>query len=214
MNQGSHGARGPRPTKVSLRERLRLAVHESLLDATERAIVEDGVEAASLQSIARRADVAVGTIYNYFNDRQELFRELFMKRRTEVLAAVDAGMKEAQGKPFEAQLESFARALLGHYDTRRDFMRVVFASETLRLQMMCDKAGRLRPFLHELESRAQRIMRVGVAEQRIAEDDVPLLAAVFTSVLRGVVAVRLDQMAVLSDAAPRVVELFCQGAVR
>jgi len=204
MNQGSRG----------LRARLRLAVHESLLEATERAIVEDGVEAASLQSIARRADVAVGTIYNYFNDRQELFRELFMKRRSEVLAAVDNGMKEAADATFEVQLEAFARALLGHYDMRRDFMRVVFASETLRLQMMCDKAGRLRPFLHELESRAQRIMHVGVREGHMREDDVELFASVFTSVLRGVVATELDQMTVLADAAPRVVDLFCHGAVR
>jgi AcrR family transcriptional regulator len=204
MNQGSRG----------LRARLRLAVHESLLEATERAIVEDGVEAASLQSIARRADVAVGTIYNYFNDRQELFRELFMTRKTEVLGAIDAGLKEAAHASFEGQLEAFARALLGHYDMRRDFMRVVFASETLRLQMMCDKAGRHRPFLSELESRAERIMRLGVREKRVHEDDVELLASVFTSVLRGVVAQRLDQTAVLADAAPRVVELFCHGAMR
>ncbi len=204
MNQGSRG----------LRARLRLAVHDTLLEATEQSIVEDGVDGASLQSIARRADVAVGTIYNYFNDRQELFRELFMRRRSEVLGAVDAGMKEAADAPFAAQLEAFARALLGHYDLRREFMRVVFASETLRLQLMCDKAGRHRPFLAELESRAERIMRVGVHEGRIQEDDVELFASVFTSVLRGVVAQRLDQTTVLADAAPRVVDLFCHGAVR
>jgi AcrR family transcriptional regulator len=197
-----------------LRERFRHAVRDSLLEAAERSIVEDGVEGASLQSIARRAGVAVGTIYNHFNDRQELFSELFGMRRIEVFATIDAAMKAAQKGSFEVQLEAFARALLGFYDQRREFMRVVFASDTLKLQMMCDKSGRFRPFLHELQSRAERIMGVGVRERRVVEDDVELLASVFTSILRGVVATRLEQGVRLADAAPRVVELFCQGASR
>ena len=195
-----------------LRERFRHAVRDSLLEAAERSIVEDGVEGANLQSIARRAGVAVGTIYNHFHDGQELFRELFAMRKFEVFAAIDTAMKGKAKARFEEQLEAFARALLGHYDLRRDFMRVVFASDTLRLQMMCDKAGRYRPFLHELQSRAERIMRSGVRERRLEEDDVELMASVFTSILRGVVATRLDQGQGLADAAPRVVEIFCKGA--
>jgi AcrR family transcriptional regulator len=195
-----------------LRARFRHAVRDAVLEAAERSIVEDGVEGASLQSIARRAGVAVGTIYNHFSDRQELFRELFSMRKVEVVATIDAAMKGSHKASFEKQLEAFARALLAYYDVRREFMRVVFGSDTLRLQLMCDKAGRFRPFLHELQSRAERIMRVGVRERRIEEEDVELLASVFTSVLRGVVHTRLDQGAVLADAAPRVVEIFCKGA--
>src|SRR5258708_3175561 len=118
MNQDSPAKIQPR-----MRERMRLAVHESLLEAAERAVVQEGVEGRSLQSIARRAGVAVGTIYNYFADRQELVRELFSKRRDELLHAIDAGMKRGT---FELELEAFARAFLAHYDKRRDFMRVVF----------------------------------------------------------------------------------------
>ena len=197
-----------------MRERVRLAVRESLLEAAERAVVEEGVEGASLQSIARRAGVAVGTIYNYFADRQELFRELFGQRRDELLHALDQAMKQTSRGAFDAQLEAFARAFLAHYDMRRDFMRVVFASEPLRLQMMCDKQGRFRPFLNELQSRAERIVRVGVREKRLREDDVELFAQIFTGILKGVVATRIEQRGELEDAAPRVVEIFCHGAVR
>ena len=130
--------------KERLRARLRVAVRDSILEAAERAIVEEGLEGASLVSIARRAGVAVGTIYNYFVDRQELFRELFMTRKTELVTALDVGMKDVARAPFEKQLETFALTFLETYDARRDFMRVVMGSEPLRLQMMCDRAGRLR----------------------------------------------------------------------
>jgi AcrR family transcriptional regulator len=195
-----------------LRARLRLAVHESLLEAAERAIVEEGVEGASLLSIAKRAGVAVGTIYNYFSDRQELFRELFTNRKADLLSALDVGMKSAAGEPFVVQLERFAHILLTHYDARREFMRVVLASEPLRLQMMCDKAGRMRSIANDMQNRAERVMRVGAQEKRIRENEVGLLATVFTSILRGVLLARIDDKGALAESAPRAVELFCNGA--
>jgi AcrR family transcriptional regulator len=198
-----------------LRARIKLQVHESLLEAAERSIVEDGVEGASLLSIAKHAGVAVGTIYNYFHDRQELFRELFSKRRSEMLSAIDQGMKEVDGEAFRAQLDHFAHVLLSYYDGRREFMRVVFASEPLRLQMMCDKAGRMRPYAQELNARAERVMRVGVREGLVRDDDLALFTSVFTSILKGVLVATLDEgeNENLADVAPRAVRLFCQGAL-
>jgi membrane fusion protein (multidrug efflux system) len=146
--------------KERLRARLRVAVRDSILEAAERSIVEEGLEGASLLSIARRAGVAVGTIYNYFHDRQELFRELFGTRKAELVTALDHGMKDVSGEPFDAQLETFARIFFATYDARREFMRVVMGSEPLRLQMMCDRAGRLRSVIQELQTRAERVMRV------------------------------------------------------
>src|SRR5438132_14377847 len=103
-------------TPLKLREKLRATVRDSLLEAAELAIVEDGVEGASLASIARRAGVAVGTIYNYFGDRQELFYELFTQRKSDLVSNVDAGMKAAGSEGFIAQLETFGVLLLTHYD--------------------------------------------------------------------------------------------------
>jgi hypothetical protein len=93
-------------------------------------------------------------------------------------------------------------------------MRVVLASEPLRLQMMCDKSGRLRTVSNELQSRLERMMRVGVKEKRVREEEIALLATVFMSMLRGVLLARLDDKGNLADSAPRVVELFCHGALR
>jgi AcrR family transcriptional regulator len=197
-----------------LREKLRATVRDSLLEATESAIVEDGVEGASLASIARRAGVAVGTIYNYFGDRQELFYELFTQRKHDLVSNVDAGIKAAGSEAFTSQLQTFAQLLLTHYDARREFMRVVLASEPLRLQMMCDKNGRIRSMGNELQARVEKIMRAGVREKKVREDDVVLGAIVFLSILRGVLLARLDDKQKLADSAPRAVELFLNGIVK
>ena len=197
-----------------LREKLRATVRDSLLEAAERAIVEDGVEGASLASIAKRAGVAVGTIYNYFGDRQELFYDLFTQRKSDLVTAMDAGMKAAGHEAFAAQLETFAHLLLTHYDARREFMRVVLASEPLRLQMMCDKAGRVRSMNNELQARVEKIMRSGVREKKIREEDVELGAILFLSILRGILLALIDDKRKLADSAPRAVEVFCRGVMR
>jgi AcrR family transcriptional regulator len=197
-----------------LRARFRVAVRDSLLEAAERAIVEEGVEGASLLSIAKRAGVAVGTIYNHFHDRQELFHELFTQRKSELVSKVDAEMKTWADAGFEEQLGKFATLLLSHWDSRREFMRVVLASEPLRLQMMCDKSGRLRTLGNELQARLERVMRAGVREKRVREPEVALLATVFMSILRGVLLARIDDKENLADSAPRTVEMFCHGALR
>ena len=197
-----------------LREKLRATVRDSLLEAAERAIVEDGVEGASLASIARRAGVAVGTIYNYFGDRQELFYELFTQRKSDLVTNMDAGMKAAGSEAFTAQLETFAHLLLTHYDARREFMRVVMASEPLRLQMMCDKSGRVRSMNNELQARVEKVMRAGVREKKMREEDVELAAILFLSILRGMLIARIDDKQKLADAAPRAVEIFCHGVMR
>jgi AcrR family transcriptional regulator len=197
-----------------LREKLRATVRDSLLEAAERAIVEDGVEGASLASIARRAGVAVGTIYNYFGDRQELFYELFTQRKSDLVSNMDGGMKAAGNEAFTAQLETFAHLLLTHYDARREFMRVVLASEPLRLQMMCDKAGRVRSMNNELQARAEKIMRAGVREKKVREEDVELGAILFLSILRGILLARIEDKEKLAHSAPRAVEIFLNGVVR
>lgn len=197
-----------------LRARLRATVRDSILEAAEHTIVEEGVEGASLASIARRAGVAVGTIYNYFHDRQELFRELFGTRKAELVSALERGMKGVAEEPFAGQLEAFARIFFETYDARRAFMRVVLGSDSLRLQMMCDRAGRLRSVIQEVQTRAERVMQVGADEGRLRAGEARLLAAVFTGMLRGVVLALLDQKAPLADAAPRVAELFRDGATQ
>src|SRR5678815_1807406 len=76
----------PRSTrrKQALRSQLREAVRATILDAAEELIAAKGLHGAGLAQIAKRAGVAVGTLYNYFDDRDALVRALFETRRAAV----------------------------------------------------------------------------------------------------------------------------------
>lgn len=55
--------------RVAVRQR---RVRGALVEAAYRVITEKGVDAATMQEIAERADVGAGTIYSYFRSKEEL----------------------------------------------------------------------------------------------------------------------------------------------
>jgi AcrR family transcriptional regulator len=84
---------------VSVRERKkreRLARRETILAAAAQVFAEHGVDGATVEMVARQAEVAVGTIYLYFFSRDDLFVSL---------------MAERIGKLRERYLEIHARGL-------------------------------------------------------------------------------------------------------
>ncbi len=194
---------------------MKVALRDAILEAARSTIAEDGVEAASLQAVARRAWIAVGTIYNHFEDRRDLFRALFDAHRTEILAAVDASLKEHAREPATDQLVAFACAVLEYHDRRRDFFRVAIATESLRMQMMLDKSGRFRPVIPLLEERAQKIVQRGVRDKLLRADDGGFLAPAFVSMLRAALHSRIaERQRGLHEEATHIVGLFMHGAAR
>ncbi|NUU21523.1 MAG: helix-turn-helix transcriptional regulator, partial [Streptomycetaceae bacterium] len=72
-------ARSPQRTRRPRADALRN--YERLLDAADAAFREHGTE-ASLEGIARRAGVAIGTLYGHFPNRRALAAALLRERHT------------------------------------------------------------------------------------------------------------------------------------
>jgi AcrR family transcriptional regulator len=96
-----------------LRDRMREEVARAILEAAERVFGEEGFT-ARLDQVADQAGVAVGTLYNHFEDREALVAALSRSRREALVARIDAALEAAEGKPFEAQLASFVAAMGEH----------------------------------------------------------------------------------------------------
>ncbi|MEA2285530.1 MAG: hypothetical protein QOJ21_1573 [Solirubrobacteraceae bacterium] len=58
------------------RERTKAANRAAILSAGQDVFAELGYGAASVRHIVRRTDLAAGTFYNYFPDKQAVFRDL------------------------------------------------------------------------------------------------------------------------------------------
>ena len=77
--------------KVPTQGRSRQMV-DALIEATARTIADRGWQATTTNHIAARAGVSVGSLYQYFEGREDLLAALMQRERTRILARLDEAM--------------------------------------------------------------------------------------------------------------------------
>src|SRR5208283_4759937 len=101
----------PRPRAFpNRRERRKLATRQTLLDATQALLARRSLDALSVDEIVERADVARGTFYNYFADKNALERELASQVRVSVEGEI-ARTNEGVSDPAERIARAFCCVL-------------------------------------------------------------------------------------------------------
>src|SRR5215471_4533643 len=84
----------PRSTSSGKREQNKAHNRAEILDAAREVFTELGYDAATVRDVIRRTQLGSGTFYNYFPDKESVFRELLRDseaRRLEWLAKVERG---------------------------------------------------------------------------------------------------------------------------
>jgi AcrR family transcriptional regulator len=159
------------PTVAGRIVRRRARTRQALLDAAETLFAAQGVDAVSIDEIANRADVAKGTFYNYFTDKDTLARELSDATRLDLEAAI-ARLNDRIDDPAMRVARAFCCVLrfgLDHPDRARAMMRMhphatdpdAPTNAGVRADMRCGLAGRRFAAPSEV---AAMILVVGVVQ--------------------------------------------------
>jgi AcrR family transcriptional regulator len=85
----------PAPAAAGKRERTKAANREAILDAARRVFSDIGYGAASVRDVVRETDLATGTFYNYFPDKESVLRALVDEITVEARARVRAARMAA-----------------------------------------------------------------------------------------------------------------------
>jgi len=99
---------------------------QRILQAAAKVFARKGYHGARVSEIARRADVADGTIYLYFRNKEDILVSLFDEVMIEHLRQAREEVNALQGAP--AKLRAIARRHLGLLGGNRD-LAVVFQVE-------------------------------------------------------------------------------------
>ena len=103
---------------------------EQLLDAAAAVMVEKGFTSMTVADVAERAGVAKGTVYLYFDTKEDLVTGLQARYAT---ALVDLAHALNDGKGDEsARLEAFLRATVDFHASERELHEVLFHQAGMR----------------------------------------------------------------------------------
>lgn len=101
------------------RERHRLEI----LAAAERVFVRDGYDGTTVEKIAKEAEFAVGTLYNFFGSKEELYAEVVTKTAGDFIESFERVVLSKED-PEEA-IGSLIELRLTHFEEHRGFFRVL-----------------------------------------------------------------------------------------
>jgi AcrR family transcriptional regulator len=184
--------------------RAREAAAEAILEAVEDVAAERGLEATSIAAIAERAGVAVGTLYNYFPDREHLLRALFKKRRASLVPAMDAAAEAARDLPFEARVRSYLRGVVAAFSEHRKFLRVVMSAD----QSLMRIHGRQNVLMPKIGGELEAILRP------IVGDAAEVYARMVLGAVKAVLHWRVEQGKPIVPDADLIVDAFLSGIPR
>lgn len=193
----------------TLRERFRAETRDAILAAAERALGQHGARGAKMEVIAKAAGIAVGTLYNYFADRQELIDALLELRRSELIGRLDAVLDQSANEGFERRLEDFLGAALSHFREHREFIALLLNDE------LSSGHGSRWTMARALRARAERLIDSGIGAGLLRPDDRATYPHVLVGLLKGLIETAVESGEVEDVASTLIapaVRCFLRGA--
>jgi AcrR family transcriptional regulator len=126
--------------------------YAKLLSAASAAFMESGADDVSLEEIARRAGVGIGTLYRHFPTRQALLEAVYQDQAWQLRARADELLTlDSPGEAFAAWL----RALVAFSSTKRSLTAAMVATLGKDSEVMSTCSKLIKDSANALLARAQ-----------------------------------------------------------
>jgi AcrR family transcriptional regulator len=208
------------PTPIDPRSRVRdearALYRKAILDAAEEVFAERGVASARVQDIAARARLAVGTIYNHFEQKEDVLVALLGERTIGFLEAFSP--QPTDGKAFEERLVSRMIRLLSYIGSHRQFFQVANDHGLLGPAIVgAEKllGGKKVPHSGEFETAMAQVVDEGMKEGVLGDYPPAFMALQLRHTIRTASQwVKQAKEQDVEELSRWVVELFMGGAGR
>lgn len=171
---------------------------QQILDAARSLLFKKGLHAISVNQIARKAEIAVGTIYFYFRSKEDIFAMLQEEGLTLLLQAVRRAFEE--GSDACERLHNIAQAYLNfsrehknYFDVINYFLSAADVIFTPEIKQQIDQHG------NRILLVVQEALQEGVDQGQFGTIDVRRQALLFWVILHGLVPFRKMQATLIAD---------------
>lgn len=147
----------------------------SILKAAEKVFFEKGLDAATIEDIAAEAELAKGTIYRYFKDKEELILTITLKA-----ARIFNSIGDKEIAACRSTWEKMAAAIKSYlifYHDYPDYFFLFFSWDNIKIDFNSAPAGSIRAeYLKATEAMQLAFLKIiekGIEEGTIRQIDNP-----------------------------------------
>ena len=171
---------------------------EQLLDAAEEVFGRKGFHETTLKEVAELAEFSVGSVYSFFQNKDDLFQQIFVRRGSEFMPELREVLRPDGGTPVE-QLHALVDFEVGFFRSNRHFGRLYLRSASATLLSLDRAVDAATAANYDEAMRLQAdLFRRGQEAGQLRSGDPVVLARLFSGIISAYQA--LDP-AVVSDAA-------------
>ena len=197
-------------TKLSRKQREHLEHKQEILEKSLRLFSAKGFHAVSMQEIAEASEFAVGTLYNFFENKEELFKELIDTCGERIigtlLAILDGPGNEAE------RLTNFIRHLPKLMEEHAEFIKLYVSELGTRGAKLSKRQGK-ENFDAILSSRLEQLIGAGIGKGVFRPVDPTITAKAINSIVDTLafeIAGQFDNV-IATDMFAKVEKLFLEG---
>lgn len=173
------------PIKTALQEQLATARREQILDAAVKVFAQKGFHLTTIKDIAKEANLAEGTIYNYFENKTALLIGILERMQMVARAAAQEEKTLQIGK--DGNIQDFLRAFLFQplqifHGENIELYKIIFSEITVNEELRERFSQQiLEPMLSTAQNVLQRWADLGV----ISPLNIDLMARTIASMILG-----------------------------
>ncbi len=140
MSTQSQIALEPRKTPVQARSTVTV---EAIYEATFQVLLAVGPDRLTTTRVAERAGVSVGTLYQYFPNKQSLLLSVLEKHLDQVAGAVELACRRNHGQQLSTMIESIVEAFVDAKMKRYDISMALYATAVgVQERALVNKVGK------------------------------------------------------------------------
>ena len=114
-------------TPASRREREREAHRQQIIAVAEAVFCANGFERTTIEMVAKQAEFSVGSIYNFFQGKKDLFHQVFLSVAEQRIQSMHEATAPLLDRPWEA-LRAFVGSWIDYTSRHGEFLRTAFSA--------------------------------------------------------------------------------------
>lgn len=193
-----------------LREKWKSGMKEALQQAVVKVLAEDGLQGLTMDRITHEAGIGKGTIYNYFQDKQDLLRHV-VQSSMEPLELENERILSSDMPPPD-KLRSFVSHTLSYLDEHRNFFRVLLDPELTGPKMGAEGKNRHQELIALLSGVFERGINEGFFRPAHPIKLAEMLLLSCVSITRG--RLLREDFGPIEEDAHLVIEVFFKGIIK
>lgn len=204
-----------RDEKLSRRERERLRQRQEMLAAALELFSERGYHDVSMHEIARKAEFAIGTLYKFFRNKEDLYQALVLERSDRfhdaLVRAIEAPVDEIE------RLRNYVRTKGELFSSNLPFIRLYIAESrgaSYNLKATLNDAVRKR--YYDFLERLAVIFESGIRKKRFRKIAGPYqLAVALDTVINAFLLLWIEapERHPFPDSPDAILDIFFRGLI-